>query len=402
MHINRIEIKDFRILENITIDFQVPDDESNVINVIAGVNGSGKTSLLELIKDTLYSGYSAEILSNFLIHSNDSSPKVLGKFHIQLNDHYKIDNKKTIISPIDQRYPDVDSYLQSLEYQNNFKNGIHSAPRLIYFPAKLAFEYKQVSTLNTSYKFHNTINTQTLLGEAEYYIREYVISKERQSHNTDPEVRTREAVEAFNQHFSSVKITTKLYNLDIHQLNKPVFKNAKGDLVNIDQLSDGEKQLYGRVVALMILNPTNSIILIDEPEISLHPSWQFAIMQIYAQIGEGNQFIIATHSPHIIANTPYQNLILLNRNADTGKIETVKPSSPASGTDVNSILNEIMGADFMPQDQQQLHQQYRAHIEASSEETEEAKDIYQKITQRENKNSEFLQEMQFMIDLRGA
>lgn len=387
MHINRIEIKDFRILENITIDFQVPDDESNVINVIAGVNGSGKTSLLELI-DRI-----------FIYESNKE-----GTYSIKFNNKYSLDkiNINPSIMINGKKCSRIYEYTGSLVENNKFKNGKHSSPRIIYSPAKLAFEYRQVSALNTSYQFQNKINTQSLLGEAEHYIREYVISKERQSHNTDPEVRTREAVEAFNQHFSSVKMTTKLYNLDIHQLNKPVFKNAKGDLVNIDQLSDGEKQLYGRVVALMILNPTNSIILIDEPEISLHPSWQFAIMQIYAQIGEGNQFIIATHSPHIIANTPYQNLILLNRNADTGKIETVKPSSPASGTDVNSILNEIMGADFMPQDQQQLHQQYRAHIEASSEETEEAKDIYQKITQRENKNSEFLQEMQFMIDLRGA
>ncbi|MCK4494574.1 MAG: AAA family ATPase, partial [Methylococcales bacterium] len=340
MYINYIKIKNFRILENVTIDFQIPDTESNVINVIAGVNGSGKTSLLELIKETLLTSYS----------------KVLGDFFIQLNDQYKVNYKKSITPPMqvgNKRCFDVVRYTQLLNTENKFKNGTHSSPRLIYSPAKLAFQYTQVASLNTTYKFQNIINTQTLLGEAEYYIREYIIAKERQNHNSDPEVRTREAIEAFNQHFSSVQMTTKLYNLDIHQLNKPVFKNAKGDLVNIEQLSDGEKQLYGRVVALMILNPTNSIILIDEPEISLHPSWQFAIMQIYAQIGEGNQFIIATHSPHIIANTPYQNLILLNRNVKTGKIETVKPSSPASGTDVNSILNEIIGADFMPQDQQQ-------------------------------------------------
>lgn len=36
-------------------------------------------------------------------------------------------------------------------------------------------------------------------------------------------------------------------------------------LVSIDCLSDGERQLYGLIVALMILNPSDSIILIDEP-----------------------------------------------------------------------------------------------------------------------------------------
>ena len=50
MHIDKIQIKEFRVLENITINFIGPENNDNSINVIAGVNGSGKTSLLEAIK----------------------------------------------------------------------------------------------------------------------------------------------------------------------------------------------------------------------------------------------------------------------------------------------------------------------------------------------------------------
>ena len=55
MFIKQFSIQKFRILKDITIDFQVPKSATahpktgNIVNIIAGVNGSGKTSLLEAI-----------------------------------------------------------------------------------------------------------------------------------------------------------------------------------------------------------------------------------------------------------------------------------------------------------------------------------------------------------------
>lgn len=50
MHLKAITINKFRILSNMNICFQTPATEKqNVVNVIAGVNGCGKTSVLEAI-----------------------------------------------------------------------------------------------------------------------------------------------------------------------------------------------------------------------------------------------------------------------------------------------------------------------------------------------------------------
>jgi AAA15 family ATPase/GTPase len=56
MYLEKINITDFRVLKDIEISFQTPVPEQtagietgNVINVIAGVNGCGKTSLLDAI-----------------------------------------------------------------------------------------------------------------------------------------------------------------------------------------------------------------------------------------------------------------------------------------------------------------------------------------------------------------
>jgi predicted ATP-binding protein involved in virulence len=133
-------------------------------------------------------------------------------------------------------------------------------------------------------------------------------------------------------------LITKLVDLDIYNSNKPIFETFNGDKITIDKLSSGEQQLYARVVALMILNPHNCVILIDEPEIALHPKWQIEIMNIYANIGENNQFIVTTHSPYIISSVPNKNINFLIK--EDNKIVAVN-DIVAYGRDIEWVLNEM-------------------------------------------------------------
>ncbi len=80
------------------------------------------------------------------------------------------------------------------------------------------------------------------------------------------------------------------------------------------------KQLFLRTLSIKMLEPNNSIILIDEPELSLHPKWQQRIIEVYKKIGENNQIIIATHSPHILGSVSNEKILILYRD-ENGKIE---------------------------------------------------------------------------------
>lgn len=365
MYIESIHIKEFRIFKDLDIKFQSPENGENVINVIAGINGCGKTTLLEIFFQ-----------------------------YFKKNFTESVDIKFTDISAT---WLEIWNFWQKLNSQNENKVGIFEDPRIIFIPANLNFKYQPTPQLNTNYQFLNLID-ENVLGKTENYIREYILSIERESHIANPKERTRLAISKFNEAFKNTKLLTSLHDLDKKRFNRPVFKNIKGDLVTIDELSDGEKQLYGRVVALMMLEPHNSIILIDEPEISLHPAWQQEIMTIYASIGKNNQFIVATHSPQIIANTPYKNLILLTQK--NNRIIPIYPQHPPSGVDVNSILTEIMGADNRPKKLDELYQQYRKFVENAEETTQEAQKIQEQILELESANSIFMQEMNFLIALR--
>ncbi|WP_238944282.1 AAA family ATPase [Allofranklinella schreckenbergeri] len=69
------------------------------------------------------------------------------------------------------------------------------------------------------------------------------------------------------------------------------------DAIDSSILSAGEKQL----LSFLCYNAfsENSIVFIDEPELSLHPDWQRRLFSILIEQQPTNQFIVATHSPFI-------------------------------------------------------------------------------------------------------
>jgi predicted ATP-binding protein involved in virulence len=312
MYINSLHIEKYKILEDLKMEFQTPKDNKNIVNVIAGVNGSGKTSLLNYILEKL----------------SISGNKRKGNITIAENITITETNWGNTIH----------KYVQKLTKENQYINGVHTSPRVIYIPSNMTFTYQAKNTLDKTYKFQNIIDTNSLLGNAEFYIKDYVLSQERNSVKSNPQERTKDAIDSFNRIFKESNLITKLIDLDIHNSNKPIFETLNGDKITIEKLSSGEQQLYARVVALMILNPYNSIILIDEPEIALHPKWQVEIMNIYASIGENNQFIVATHSPYIINSVPNININFLIKEDD--KIIAIN-DIVAYGRDIEWVLNEM-------------------------------------------------------------
>ena len=63
----------------------------------------------------------------------------------------------------------------------------------------------------------------------------------------------------------------------------------------------------------------NSVIFIDEPELSLHVDWQRQLFSILQNQRTSNQFIVATHSPFIYSKYPDKEILLsTDRGDDAG------------------------------------------------------------------------------------
>ena len=127
-----------------------------------------------------------------------------------------------------------------------------------------------------------------------------------------------------------------------------------------------------------MLEPKNSIILIDEPELSLHPKWQQRIIEVYKKIGENNQIIVATHSPHILGSISNENIFILYRN-ENGKIEakTGAELDSSYGQPVERVLKDIMGLKSVrtPKIDRDI-QELRKLVDEDKYDTEEFKKKY--------------------------
>ena len=74
--------------------------------------------------------------------------------------------------------------------------------------------------------------------------------------------------------------------------------------LDLDLLSSGEQHELVILYELLFRTSKNSLILIDEPELSLHVAWQEQFVTDLERMAEISDFraILATHSPEIIAD----------------------------------------------------------------------------------------------------
>lgn len=128
-------------------------------------------------------------------------------------------------------------------------------------------------------------------------------------------------------------------------------KNADGTVIDFSALSDGYRNVIKIVTdiatRMCILNPylgekalkeTPGIVVIDELDLSLHPTWQKRIVRILKELFPKVQFICATHSPFIIQSLEQGELIVLDSVLD----------DEYSGQSIEDIAEDIMNVS-MPQ-----------------------------------------------------
>jgi predicted ATP-binding protein involved in virulence len=126
--------------------------------------------------------------------------------------------------------------------------------------------------------------------------------------------------------------------------------------LELRHLSDGERYLLtlGADIArrLALANPAaedpglcSAVILIDEIDTHLHPSWQRRIIPALASAFPNCQFIITTHSPQVLSNVRPESIYLLTQ--EDGELRVMRPEA-SFGRDSNRILEDIMGVDERP------------------------------------------------------
>ena len=91
---------------------------------------------------------------------------------------------------------------------------------------------------------------------------------------------------------------------------------------------------------------SEAVVLIDEIELHLHPSWQQRILADLARAFPNTQFIVSTHSPQVLTTVKPEHVVELRR--ENGGIVAEPASAPTYGAEAGDVLATVMGVDERP------------------------------------------------------
>lgn len=149
------------------------------------------------------------------------------------------------------------------------------------------------------------------------------------------------------------------------QRGEPCLVRADGMSVPWDRLSDGYHTFIGMIADIgwraALLNPhlgadaptgVEGLIVIDEIDLHLHPTWQRRVLADLMRAFPRLQFVVTTHSPQVIGSAKREWLRGIRPGATRAEVNV-----PIEGRDSNSILADVMGTPSRdPEMERQLDQ----------------------------------------------
>ena len=350
MKIKNLHIEEYNGLENLDINFESEGKVLDLI-VLAGINGSGKTRVLESIRywfemfrskavnvELFYEENEKEVLKSLMNSEGLTEVEKEAQKDIEFTDCLR--NIK--FYNYDYRHNKTENRNYNSKIISRSFEKLKIFPKIIYVPTEINFEEikKAQTNLKKEYSFINIVDSYEIKDIPSYIATRISKVANEEEDLTMGQVR-KKVFEEINGIFEILELDVKLSEISKDENSMPIFTDSSGKKFGINELSSGEKQLFLRTLAIKMLEPENSIIMIDEPELSLHPKWQQKIIDVYKKIGKNNQIILATHSPHILGSVEKENIILLIKNRD-GNIETRlgKEFGNSYGQTVERILEE--------------------------------------------------------------
>ncbi len=265
--IKRIELSG--LLDKYSLNWELNDD----VNILVGINGSGKSTVLRSIDALLSKKYS--YLNNKKTGINISIKLIIG-------DLYQEEG--------------LSEATDTISYEKGITQG-----------TDIKVKYDFITTFDIPIRDKKAFRqTETPL-DKELNDLIYTVGKERPSFSNY-------RFKATNFPTEAKKINTRIKNLfkfideifsetnkkiNIDPDTNEVYFRRNGSHITMEQLSSGEKQILIILFSVFLMEEQPYILLMDEPDISLHISWQQKLIDIIHGLNPNCQLIMSTHSPSI-------------------------------------------------------------------------------------------------------
>lgn len=291
------------------IDFRNADDST--VKFITAPNGYGKTTILDIINAVMNQSFESLIQIPFGSLSLSFSGDGLGR-------HYCLSVSKTEtlgsehdtdIVQVSESRLDINLYAISgteescIEHFRVLQNGDggvvidgQTNNLQMFLGSRTCFYLADNRML-----FSKMDAAEQAMQIEEYPLLKY--PKELKSILESPAKRTdyEERVVLFKSIINRCDFSNKHLEVDERYGFRFVADDELHSILSLDQLSSGEKQTVIQVFELLFHAQSGTLVLIDEPELSLHLMWQMNYLKTLTEIADLRSFqcIVATHSPQV-------------------------------------------------------------------------------------------------------
>jgi predicted ATP-binding protein involved in virulence len=367
MRLDRLHIKNFRCYEDATFDFQPG------FNLVVGVNGSGKTSLLQAASTAIAPFINSTGRMYYpSLQSDEQVRFVVDKFEgrVRFERRYPLKIEATgsvfgvtqwgAIKDRKEGANDLDHIIASA--MATAMKALDSGDRIdlpvvSFYRANRRWIATQVSPEFAITQKPSRLDGYTSWFDAAIDLRDFeswFIGKtlerlERLANNEAPKDNFDDELAWVNSAICIALPEARGFRYDL-KLRTLMVDIASERSLPFNDLSDGQRGMVALIAdiarRMCLLNPhmgkgvlskTSGLIIIDELDIHLHPSWQRSIVSALKTAFPNVQFIAASHSPQIIGSLHSEEVIVLNnRDASTPRV--------TYGLDSSSVLEEVMDA----------------------------------------------------------
>lgn len=344
--IKKLSIEGFKSIKKIN------DFELNDLNIIIGANGAGKSNFIQIFRmliemtkknfskfilenggadNFLFNGpkNTASINVSFDFNSHSGNSKGINSYQFKLSqtvdETFIIDEERKYFSTEWRSYgtPSAESCLYDEKDERSFDdkwNGVGY------------FVYKSISNWMV-YHFHDTSSTAPM--RRSEIVDDCNKLRENGSNIAPFLLNLREDDDRkkyYKEILNAVRLVTPFFDdfiLDIKKMGEAEKVKLNWTQKNSDypmqpyQLSDGSIRFICLATALLQPNPPSTII-IDEPELGLHPEAISILAELIIVASKRTQIIIATQSPALINNFAINDIIVVNRKGGASTFERLK------------------------------------------------------------------------------
>lgn len=401
-----LEIENFRNYERFSLDFH------ERLTVLTGVNGAGKTAVLEALKVILsvpvgVFGYQAVGIKRDDAHL---APQLGNSSRVsQVEPHYPVSIKAAVVCG-DERFEVIRSlngprrktvgansefrkYCESLKGELIEDSSAKTAPLLaVYGVERLVKEIPRKASVPTSRlsAYDNVLDPRSDLNQLSSYI-EYLDAQRLDAISAEESLEMNADAQQLQSIFdscNSILEPTGWGNARWDRKAKSVvLTHEQHGILPLSLMATGTKICAGLALDIASrmgrLNPhlsgealrhhTPGIVLIDEVDMHLHPSWQKRILPTLLETFPAVQFIVTTHSPMVIANAETASVRALKDN---------KAHTPeyAQGLDIEKVIEHIQGVDPTPDTaNRRMLNEYMALVHTGKGNSAEARELRERI-----------------------